>query len=356
MVDEDAAMSYAGAGEGPGSQPDPIEEGTETRQGPFVSEEDGDEGERPEDDSGQGGDAPPEGEEGEGVETGRAAGQKPPTVAELAARVQEKERQAHGLTIALQRARQHARILEQRFYAVIDKAMQHTAGAGGAEGGEGAEGEGALEVDPNDPVGRLEAGIAQVNERLDRQEQAQADAHDQEAVDDAIAWVRDDLQSTTAAVPDFPEAHGVVEEHARNSIWGQLRLQYPQADEYALQEAVERMYIQQAARIQVACREAGKSYGAVVLEVARRLGWQGGGKVASPARRAPAGRPSPLAAERAARGGGPSLSHVASTTPRRQPVALDVLNMDDNDFDKFLDSGEIDFKALAAELASGGRR
>lgn len=361
MADEDATISYAGAGEGPGSQPDPIEEGTEQRDGPYVSEDD-ESGAELEDDGGQGGDPADEGEDDAegGDQPAREARAKPKAIRELEerisqaeARAAEKERQAHGLTIAVQRERQRARILEQRFYQVIDKAMQHTAGAAaaGEEAGEEPEAPG---FDPDDPVARLEHGIAEVKERLEEREEREQQEREEKEVADALTWVRNDVHAVLEREPAFPIAAQVVANHARNSIWGNLRLQHPEADENALAAEVERQFAKQTALIQVKCREAGKSYAEVVLEVARSLGWDGGGKAPAAAPAAtPPRRRSPLDAERDARRGASSLGHVAGSPPRRQPTAVDAVNMDDDQFAELLESGKIDFKALAAEVAGG---
>lgn len=351
MADEDATISYDGAGEGPGSQPDPIDDGAETREGPYASEDDETEsGDELEDDGGQGGD--PDDEEGDGE------GEKPPPKPKAAggdveARLAEKERQAHGLTIALQRERQRARILEDRFYAVIERAMQAQAEAGGE--GEQEAGE-TPEFDPEDPVARLEHGIKQVAERLDEKEEREEAERHEKAIDETLAWVREDAAAVLDRNPEYVIAAEVVEDHARRSLWGNLKLMHPEVDDETIAAEVERQFARQTALIQVKCRQAGMSYAEVVMATAKHLGWEAGGAAPAKTPARSGRRSSSLDAERAARSSAPSLSHVGGGPPRRQPGPTDALNMDDDEFDDLLDSGKLDFKALATQLASGGRR
>lgn len=350
---EDSSLSYHGAGQGPDSEPDLHEPGTEVRTGAYVSEDD--DAEIP-DDGGQGGDPADESEEDEGAEPASGARQKAPTAAELEARVREKEQQAHGLTIALQREREAKRRAEDRFYQLVERAMAHSQGAAAAEGEEAGDEPEEPEIDPTDPVARLERKIDRVAQKLEEKEEAEAEAQDQQTVDDALAWVRADQVAVLEKEPAFPLAAEFVAQKVRAQIGAALRFYNPGADEEEIAAAVEERLVRDTSRIQVMCLQRGVSYAQAVLETARGMGWQPPGGGAAPGK--PAGRrTSPtVEAERAARSAGTSLGHVGSPPPRRQPNAHDALNMDDDDFAKLLESGQIDVKVLAEQLASGGRR
>jgi hypothetical protein len=345
MADEDATISYDGAGEGPDSQPDPIDEGSETREGPYVTEDDEEGADELADDAGQGGDAA---SESDGVNTGRAPkpqAETQPDPVELGRRLQEKESQAASLTRALQQERGRARVLEHRFYQVIEKAMQHTAG----EAPEGEKPE--AEFDPDDAVGAINKKLDSITERLDRGEQDRAEKETEAATDGALGWVRQDAQRTLQAEPGYLEAAQVAEDSTRRAIYANLQLAHPEVEEFELQGAVDQLFANYIAKLQVHCMQNGISYSKAVLSAAKTLGWKPSGNGKAPARRSSA-----LEAERTARAGGPSLGRIPSATPRHQPRPADVLNMEDDEFDAFLDSNKVDFKLLAAQLASGGQR
>jgi hypothetical protein len=350
MADDDATISYDGAGEGPDSQPDPIDEGSEQRDGPYASEDD--EGDELEDDDDGGEDHDPEAPEDGDVDDGRPRQPRRAPVAELEARLQEKESQAHSLTVALRQERERSRVLEDRFYRVIDRAMQHAAGAGEQPTEDGAEG---AEPDPEkDAVGAIRSDIAGLRERLERDEQARAEYQVNRQTQGALDWVQRDAAAAVAEEPNYPQAAAFVEAQTRRNIQAHVLMGNPGIDPLDLEDAVEREFVNYIAGAQVRCLQTNQSYAKVILKVARDLGWSSGGR-GQGGKREP-GRTSRLDAERAARAGGQSLGRVPSALPREQPHAAEIMNMDDDEFDDLLDSGKIDFKQLAASLANGGRR
>lgn len=352
MADDDAAISYDGAGEGEDSQSDPIDEGSETRNGPYVSEDDDDEGsgeEELEDDGGQDGDADP-------APQTAAPVKKPAEPTELEQRLQEKESQAHSLTVALRQERERSRILEQRFYQVIDRAMQHVAGRGESDGASSDEGK----PDPDDPVSAIRSDLAGISKRLEQQDQVRAEEGVQRQVQEALDWVRKDAASVVSEEPSYPEAAAFVEQNTRRNIQAQIQLGNPGIDPLELEERTNQAFLSYITNAQVMCIRSGQSYARIVLNVARDLGWQGGGERRADNGNPRAARSSQLEAERAARAGEQSLGRIPSATPRQQPKPSDLLNMDDDEFDAHLDSIEKSnpnaFKQLAAQLASGTRR
>lgn len=324
---------------------------------PVIDEDAGDESEEVPDDGGQGADPEPESEAEEGEEAGEGEPKADrPTLEQLEARVREKEAQTYGLTQALHRERRMVRMAKDRFYSLVAKLAEN--GVDLAQRGADAAGEPATEeeIDPNDPVAEIKHGLKKVNEKLSAQELREQERESEQLTTRALDWVGNDARAAMEQEPSYPDAANFVAQAARQAILGRLMLENPGADEFELHELAEHKFLHDTARLQVLHMQRGRSYAQAVLAAARQMGWRPGATSRDEGAQLPAraghSRRSPLDSDRSARAGMASLSQVPSAQGRKTPRETDLLKMDDDEFAELLESDKVNFKKLAAALAT----
>lgn len=268
---------------------------------------------------------------------------EPEERAAIAARLAEKERQAHGLTVALRQMREENRIMHQRLALVLERAMAQP---------QGEEEEGEEEPDPEaDAVGAIRHDVRRVGEelraRLEAIEERENGKVIESQVEDTVAWVRNDAAAFAEQYPDYPEVAQFVAHRMQEGIRARLRFENPTADPERIEQAAHDIFARELANIHLRYRRLNQSFAAAVYQAAAGAGYrpnngggqrrQGGGSSLAEARRR-------VAASRTLNMGG------GSGGPRRPLSRRDVVSMSDDEFAALLESGAVDFKQIAAAI------
>lgn len=260
-------------------------------------------------------------------------------------RLMEKERQAHGLTVAVRQLREENRLLHARMQMILERAMRP------------AEPEEEQEEEPDpeqDAVGAIRHDVRKVGEelagRLEAIEQREAEKVLDAQVEDTMGWVQNDAASFAQQYPDYPEAAAFVADRMRAGIEARLRFENPGADPDQVASATETIFARDLANLHLMYRRRGQSFAAAVYGAAPGAGWargQGGGQSRRAARQ---GEHPELEAARRRVAASRTLNGGGGAAPRRPLSKRDLVDMSDDKFAELLESGALDFKALAGSF------
>lgn len=266
--------------------------------------------------------------------------------AHVAARLQEKESQAAGLTVALrqertarQAAMQRARVLEDRLYHVLDVAIANSNQGAAPEVGAGEDPEADILAQIEERVSKV---VKPVVERLDKSDQAAAEQRVESAVEQVNSWVEQDRANGKEYLPGFEQAETLVGRRIYQDIAGEIQARRPGIDPDSLQQLATQVFNQRVASMQIEHAQRGVSFAQSLYNWAMQMGF------------APDASP---ALERTRRGVSGSRGPSAAPAARR-PMPRDARALLDLPDDEFADAieqlGEKGFKSLLSSQEVSG--